>query len=192
VLGGTFDPVHEGHLAIAATAANELSLDRVMFVPAGDPYLREGPSAAIEDRIAMVRQAIQMDDRFELSTADADRPGRSYTVDTLSDLRREQGQATRFYFILGVDAAISMNQWRNADRIPELARIVVVGRPGHQPAALEKNGHPASDAVFLVGPNVSTSASEIRSRLAAGRPITGLTPQDVTAYIDSHGLYTGA
>jgi nicotinate-nucleotide adenylyltransferase len=191
VLGGTFDPIHEGHLAIATAAADELSLDRVMFVPAGDPYLRPGPSAGVEDRTAMVRLAIQADRRFELSTVDVERPGKSYTVDTLSDLRSEQGQATRFYFIVGVDAAVSMSQWRNAGRIPKLAMIVVIGRPGHLPGALKVSDHPASDALFLVGPNVPTSASEIRSRLAAGHPITGLTPPDVISYIDSHSLYTG-
>ena len=192
VLGGTFDPVHRGHLAIAATVADEFSLDRVMFVPAGNPYLRAKPLASIEDRIAMVRLAIESDCRFELSVVDADRPGRSYTVDTLSDIKNELGQAAQLYFIVGVDAAESMNQWRHAARIPLLAKIVAVGRPGHQPAALEESGHPANDAAYLEGPNVPISASEIRHRLAAGLPITEMTPEVVAAYIKANGLYTGS
>ena len=132
ILGGTFDPVHSGHLMIAERALAELGLDQVLFVTAGSPRLkRQAPSAASEHRLEMVRLAVEHDGRFAVSDAEIHRHGPTYTVDTLEHVLREYGSGDELYFILGVDVLPRFHEWRNSERILELCRLVVVSRPGY-------------------------------------------------------------
>lgn len=190
IFGGTFDPIHGGHLAVASAAAEELDLDAVYFVPAGDPYLRRPPVASIGDRIAMVELAIAGDDRFLLSTVDAERPGPTYSVDTVEDVRTAAGTNAALYLIVGADAALQLARWREPDKLAAATTIVVVGRPDQLPPTDLPAGHPARDATFVNMPQLDVSGTVIRDALANGRPITGMVPPEVERYIHGKGLYS--
>ncbi len=197
VLGGTFDPIHLAHLALAQEAAESLGLERVLFVPAGSPPHKPGiaitPGA---DRLAMVELAIAGNDRFAISRIELDRDGPSYTVDTLEALaasRRAEGVAGEITLILSADAFLGLMSWRQPRRVLELARLAVAPREGYAaagPAFLATNLPDLADrAVFLDGPRIRLSASTLRERAAAGRSLRYLVPDAVAAYIGDHGLY---
>jgi nicotinate-nucleotide adenylyltransferase len=180
VFGGTFDPVHVGHLAIALAALESVPLDRVLFIPVRRSPLKDrGPHASVADRVAMLEAAIATEPRFVLSRAELDRDGVSYTVDTLEALR---GQGELF-LILGSDALADLARWRAPDRIKELATILVATRPG----APEPD--PAHGARPFDAPRLDISSRELRARAARGMSLRYLVPDAVWEHIETHGLY---
>lgn len=209
VLGGTFDPVHQGHLILAAMAHEQLSLDWVSFVPTGQPWRKEALNdelhsirrgfafkagravAAAEHRVQMLRLATARNSAFDVVTVEVERPGPSYTVDTLEWFCQQQPTAELF-FILGQDALTDLPNWHRPDRILELAGLAVARRAGGsgsvERAAAAMPGL-AERMTWLSMPQVEISASEIRRRLKDGRPIRYLVPDPVEAYIREQGLY---
>ena len=191
VLGGTFDPVHLGHLILAEVAREQLGLERVLFVPAGQPWRKgERTVATAEQRVAMLRLAMAGNASFELSTVELERPGPSYTVDTLQWLH-EQRPGAELLFLLGADALVDLPHWHQPQRIQELATLAVARRSGEPQTDLESEGH-ADRTGYLVPldmPFVEISASEIRERVRSGRSIRYLVPDAVEAYIREQGLY---
>lgn len=197
VLGGTFDPIHVAHLALAEEAAESLGLERILFVPAGSPPHKPGIAVTPgDDRLAMVRLAIAGNDRFDASRIELDRDGPSYTVDTLETLaarRESQGVGGGIVLILSADAFLGLPSWREPRRVLELARLAVAprdGYPGAGPEFLATQFPDLADrATFLDGPRIRLSASVLRDRAAAGRSLRYLVPDAVAAYIGDHGLY---
>ena len=195
VLGGTFDPIHNGHLAIAEEAQIQLGLDEVMVVPAGSPWLkadREVSSAA--HRLAMVRLAVGDRPRLRVCDMEVRRPGPTYTVDTLEELRRHLGEGTKVYLLLGLDALMDIVRWRQPCRLFDMATLVGVprpGGPGFNPAALDDVCPGASEAVELLdGPMLDLSGEDLRMRVSRGLPIGSMVPCAVNKYIRENGLYT--
>ncbi len=194
ILGGTFDPVHLGHLLIAEEARIGLQLDRVLFVPAGRPWLKEGqPLTEARHRVRMVELAIAANPHFQARRNEVDRPGLTYTVDTLEELRAEMPAGTELYFILGLDAFESFHRWKEPDRILELSRLVVVSRPGYlveERDQLLARYHQQRDRICLLPVHsVDFSATEIRRRAAEGISFRYQVPEAVEGYIVEEGLY---
>jgi nicotinate-nucleotide adenylyltransferase len=194
VLGGTFDPIHLAHLALAQEAAESLGLERVLFVPAGSPPHKPGIVVTPgEDRLAMVELAIAGNDRFEASRIELDREGPSYTVDTLAALASSAGRGADLILVLSADAFLGLGEWHEPRRVLELARLAVAPRDGYPEAgpAFLAGRFPdlAHRAVFLDGPRIRLSASALRDRAAAGRSLRYLVPDAVAAYIGDHDLY---
>jgi nicotinate-nucleotide adenylyltransferase len=191
LLGGTFDPIHIGHLAIAEEARVALQLERVLFIPAGHQPFKGGRHGATpEQRLAMVQLACASNPAFAASPIEIMRPGPSYTATTLEQLAAQHPGL--FHFILGIDALAELHRWRSAARIVELARIVGIARPGHTP-----NLDPVRAALPLLnqrldlieGPRLELSSSDLRQRIADGQPIRYLTPDPVVEYIEAQRLY---
>ncbi len=194
VMGGTFDPIHLGHLIAAESVRDGFHLHRVLFVPAGTPpHKTERRVAPAEHRLAMVRLAVAGNPGFEVSTIETDRPGASYTVDTVRSLRREMPPQTKLYFITGADAVLEILTWKDPFEIFRHCDLVAVTRPGYDAAALDRMvGTLAGSggAVHrLVIPEVSISSSEVRERVREGRSIRYLVPDAVGEYIWRTGLY---
>jgi nicotinate-nucleotide adenylyltransferase len=196
MLGGTFDPIHRGHLALAHAARTELGLDEIVFVPAGIPPHKIGrrisPSA---DRLAMVELAIAGEPGFTVSRVEIDRPGPSFTADTVEGML-EAAAADRpieITVILSVDAFADLPTWRDPGRLVALARLAVAPRPGHASPDMAALGARvpglAGRVSVLAGPNLDVSASDIRGRVGRGEPIGDLVPPAVAAYIQAHHLY---
>ncbi len=185
VLGGTFDPIHHGHLAAASEVWSALDLDRVILVPtAAQPFKEPDGPAAVEHRIAMCRLAVADDPRLEVSTVDVDRGGTTYTIDTLRDLRAQRPE-DELHFIAGADALARLSEWRDAETLLQLARFVAVTRPGHTMS-------PSSGAYAVVeAPALDVSSTDVRRRVSEGRPIRYLVPHAVADYIEEHHLYIG-
>lgn len=198
MLGGTFDPIHVGHLALAQVALDQLGLDRVLFVPAGQPPHKRGrPITPAEDRLAMVELATASEPRFAVSRIEIDRPGPSYTADTAEALLAGRGPDDRLAeltVILSAESFADLPAWHEPARLLRLARIAVAPRPGHPPPSptwlAQRLPGFAERVIVLEGPHLDVSASDIRSRVAAGRPIDGLVPPPVAAYIEAHHLYS--
>ncbi|MBT3554793.1 MAG: nicotinate-nucleotide adenylyltransferase [Chloroflexi bacterium] len=191
VFGGTFDPIHVGHLAVASAVQKELGLDQVLFVVTSDQWLRETPPvASAGDRLCMVEIAVSDKPGFSASDIDIKREGSTYTFDTLNDLRDELGESSEMFLIVGADSAMSMDRWKNGDRIPELASIVAVGRPG-QDFQIDVLGesHPASSAEYLGGPMIDISATHVRGLLSDKRSVSDVVPGSVVDFIEKQGLY---
>jgi nicotinate-nucleotide adenylyltransferase len=182
VLGGSFDPVHLGHLALAEAARDRLRLDRVLLVvAAGQPLKAGGAAAPAEDRYAMVRLAVRGRPGLEASDLEFLRPAPSYTVDTLRELRRGLPAGAEVFLVLGADALADLPRWREAGEVRRLASVVGCGRPGSPPPA-------GADSLLEVAtPDISST--EVRRRAAAGEGLEGLVPDDVAAYIRERGLY---
>ena len=194
VLGGTFDPIHVGHLIIAQEAAVEAGLDRVLFVPTGQPWLKAGTAVSeSRHRLEMTRRAVSLNDHFDVSTVEVDRPGPTYTADTLEELRGGMDAGDSLHFIRGMDSLENLHRWSRPERLFELCRIVAVSRPGHRDfdlQALESICTGASAGVAIVeGPGIGISAAEVRRRVARGLPITHWVPREVEEYIYQNGLY---
>ncbi|MBI2935714.1 MAG: nicotinate-nucleotide adenylyltransferase [Chloroflexi bacterium] len=186
ILGGTFDPVHLGHLIIAEEARAQLGLERVMFIPTGRPWLRpEQPVASAEHRLAMVRLAVQDNLAFAVSSIEVDRPGPSYTVDTLEELRRQQGPEAQFYLILGHDSLRQLPRWKDSSRLLTLCTLVVAPRQSQDGGS----GRKPAGTVFLRTPLIGISATEIRRRIAVGEPVRYWVSAVVEEYIRTHNLY---
>lgn len=193
IYGGTFDPIHIGHLVIAEEARWALQLDQVYLVPAArQPLKAAGHHASPAQRLEMVRRACATNLAFVPSDIELHRPPPSFTVETITQLRAQLGPDPEIFFILGADAARDLPHWRRAAEIIRLARLVIVGRPGYQVdlASLDR-GLPgaASRSMFLEGPMLEISSTELRRRLADGRPVRYQIPDPVLAYISAEGLY---
>ena len=187
ILGGTFDPIHIGHLVAASEALHRFRLDRILFVPAGSPWQKQGYSDA-EDRYLMTVMAAAEHHCFAVSRTEIDRRGPTYTVDTLSELRGFHPEAELF-FILGADAASNLSSWHGLDRLGELAEMIVVPRPG-APGSLDTQPHwPRINELPM--PLIGVSATEIRRRAASDEPIDFLVPARVARHIRENGLYAG-
>lgn len=185
VLGGSFNPVHYGHLRLAEEAREHLQLDRVLFIPAGlRPHKPQRGLIEGRHRLAMVRLAIRRQPAFEASDIELRRPGPSYTVDTLEALRRRRRRRARLFFLSGADTLQELRTWRDPDRVLALCTFVVATRPGY---ALRVKRH---GMTTLPVTRLAISASDIRRRVAGGRSIRYLVPAAVAAYIARHRLYS--
>ena len=194
IFGGTFDPIHLGHLAVARAIQSSLGLDNVVFVPAGQPWLKaDTPVSRVEDRVQMLRLALARRRALELSTIEADRPGPSYTVDTMETLQRQLGSDADFFFLLGSDALMDIAKWKEPQRLIQLCQLVAFARPGFGLPTMEalEVAVPGISmrVVFAEVPQVNIRATDIRRRIAEGRSIQRLVPRAVERYILEHGLY---
>jgi len=186
-MGGTFDPVHHGHLVAASEVAARFGLDEVVFVPTGEPWMKEGVSEA-EHRYLMTVIATASNPRFRVSRVDIDRPGPTYTLDTLRDLHAEHPDADLF-FISGADAVAQILEWKDVEELWELAHFVAVSRPGH---ALSIRGLPEEGVSSLEVPALAISSTDCRERVGRGDPVWYLVPDGVVQYIAKHQLYRSA
>ena len=186
VMGGTFDPIHNGHLVAASEVAAALNLDQVVFVPTGDPSQKEEVTGG-EHRYLMTVIATAANPRFMVSRVDIDRDKPTYTVDTLRDLQSQYPDAELF-FITGSDAIAQILSWHDAAKLWDLANFVAVSRPGH---TLEIPEVPAGAVTSVEVPALSISSTDCRNRVANGDPIWYLVPDGVVQYIGKHGLYRG-
>jgi len=194
VFGGTFDPVHKGHLAMVEEVRNRLNLAEVLFIPAGQPWLKiSRPISVAQHRVQMVRLAIAGKPYCKLSTIEIERPGPTYTIDTIVQLQTKLGAEAELYFILGWDSFYELPQWKESSRLVKMCHLVAVPRTGYP--SPELNSLEAAvpglkgSAVILNLPEIDISASEIRNRVARGLPIDHLVPEPVDKYIREHGLY---
>jgi nicotinate-nucleotide adenylyltransferase len=187
IMGGTFDPIHHGHLVAASEVADRFALDEVVFVPTGHPWQKGDISvSAAEDRYLMTVIATASNPRFSVSRTDIDRGGPTYTVDTLRDLRQQLGPKAQLFFITGADALEKILSWKDTDQMFELAHFVGVTRPGF---ALS-DAHLPADTVSLVQvPAMAISSTDCRARVAAGKPVWYLVPDGVVQYIAKRRLY---
>ena len=188
-MGGTFDPIHHGHLVAASEVAGRFDLDEVVFVPTGEPYQKGGAVSPAEDRYLMTVIATASNPRFHVSRADIDRDGPTYTVDTLRDLNAVYGPATKLFFITGADALARILSWKDALEMLSLAHFIGVTRPGFE---LSDDHLPADTVTLVVVPAMAISSSDCRSRVAAGKPVWYLVPDGVVQYIAKRRLYLGA
>ena len=194
IFGGTFDPIHNGHLSVAAHVRKEMALDQLIFVPAGQPWFKEGqPITDARHRLEMTRLAVADNPYLAVSDIEARRDGPTYTADTLRELRGDMGEGVDFYFILGIDALNELHRWRRPTDVLDLATLVGVTRPGAERvdrAAMESIRDGAADEVVIVdGPRVDISAADVRRRMASGLSIQGLISQAVEEYAKRNGLY---
>jgi nicotinate-nucleotide adenylyltransferase len=187
VLGGTFDPIHNGHLVAASEVAHALDLAEVIFVPTGQPWQKDDRDLApAEDRYLMTVIATASDPLFSVSRVDIDRPGETYTTDTLRDLRLERGGGPEFYFIMGADALSRIKTWHNTENLFTMAHFVGCTRPGHP---IDMDGLGEDDFTLIDLPGLEISSTGCRERVRAGRPIRYLVPDGVIQYIAKRGLY---
>ncbi len=188
-MGGTFDPVHHGHLVAASEVASVFGLDEVVFVPTGRPWQKsEREVAAAEHRYLMTVVATAANPRFTVSRVDVDRDGPTYTIDTLRDLTAQRPGA-ELYFITGADALEQILTWKDSDELFSLAHFVGVTRPGHE---LDDAGLPAGRVSLMEVPAMAISSTDCRARVARGEPVWYLVPDGVVQYIAKHGLYRPA
>ncbi|MCL1870824.1 MAG: nicotinate-nucleotide adenylyltransferase [Promicromonosporaceae bacterium] len=188
VMGGTFDPIHHGHLVAASEVASSYGLDEVVFVPTGKPSFKQDVQVTeAEHRYLMTVIATASNPRFTVSRVDIDRPGLTFTVDTLRDLHAERPDA-EFFFITGADAVAQILAWKDAEHLWSMAHFVAVTRPGHN---LTIEGIPEGAVTTLEVPAMAISSTDCRRRAEAGQPVWYLVPDGVVQYIGKHGLYRG-
>ncbi|WP_329564150.1 nicotinate-nucleotide adenylyltransferase [Kitasatospora sp. NBC_01266] len=189
VMGGTFDPIHHGHLVAASEVASAFHLDEVIFVPTGQPWQKNGTSvSSAEDRYLMTVIATAENPQFSVSRIDIDRSGATYTVDTLRELRAQHPDADLF-FITGADALAQILSWRDAEELFSLAHFIGCTRPGH---VLSDAGLPAGGVSLVEVPALAISSTDCRLRVAKGEPVWYLVPDGVVRYIDKRALYLDA
>jgi nicotinate-nucleotide adenylyltransferase len=184
VMGGTFDPIHNGHLVAASEVAQHFNLDEVVFVPTGQPYQKQNATPG-EHRYLMTIIATASNPMFTVSRVDIDRGGPTYTIDTLRDLRAERPDAD-LYFITGADAVEQILDWKNIDELWSLAHFVAVSRPGH---TLSVSNLPRQDVSLLEVPALAISSTDCRARVGRGFPVWYLVPDGVVQYISKYHLY---
>ncbi|MEE6263448.1 nicotinate-nucleotide adenylyltransferase [Plantactinospora sonchi] len=189
IMGGTFDPIHHGHLVAANEVADRFELDEVLFVPTGQPWQKaDEPVSPAEDRYLMTVIATASNPRFQVSRVDIDRGGPTYTVDTLRDLHDQYGPKVQLFFITGADALEKILSWKDLDQMFELAHFIGVTRPGFELS----DAHLPADTVSLVEvPAMAISSTDCRRRVAAGGPVWYLLPDGVVQYIAKRRLYQG-
>jgi nicotinate-nucleotide adenylyltransferase len=189
VMGGTFDPIHHGHLVAASEVAQVFTLDEVVFVPTGQPWQKDDRKVSpSEDRYLMTVIATASNPRFSVSRIDIDRGGPTYTIDTLRDLRAERGEGAELFFITGADALSRMMSWQDVNELFELAHFVGCTRPGHR---LTGHGLPEDRVSLLEIPALAISSTDCRERVAHGQPIWYLVPDGIVQYIANRRLYRG-
>jgi nicotinate-nucleotide adenylyltransferase len=189
VMGGTFDPVHHGHLVAASEVGHVFELDEVIFVPTGQPWQKDDRDvSSAEDRYLMTVIATASNPRFSVSRVDIDRPGETYTIDTLRDLRAVRAPDAEFFFITGADALAKMISWRDADVLFSMAHFVGCTRPGHH---LSMSDLPDGRVSLVEIPALAISSTECRERVSGGHPIWYLVPDGVVQYISKRQLYRG-
>ncbi|HLL09330.1 MAG TPA: nicotinate-nucleotide adenylyltransferase [Nocardioidaceae bacterium] len=189
-MGGTFDPIHHGHLVAASEVQAWFDLDEVVFVPTGEPWQKGGRLVSPpEDRYLMTVIATASNPRFSVSRVDVDRGGPTYTVDTLRDLLRGQAGDVDLYFITGADALAQILTWRNADELFDLAHFVGCTRPGHRITALTLEGLPRQRVTIVEIPALAISSTDCRDRVGRGEPVWYLVPDGVVQYIAKRELY---
>ena len=194
ILGGTFDPVHLGHLSIAEAAMDQVGLDQVLFIPAGHPRLKQAdPFASVDHRLEMVRLAIEDNPKFQVCDIEAHRPGPTYSVDTLVELSAMLGPSADLFFILGLDVLGQLDRWKDPGRVVGLCRLLVLDRPGEQDfdwGSFYGRVPWAEGRVQVVtAPLVDVSATELRRRAGNGQRLTGQVSDRVAEYISEQGLY---
>lgn len=191
IIGGTFDPIHVGHLLVAEDARVSMELEEVVFIPTGQPWMKSGSTLSpAHHRMNMVRMAIASNPFFRASSVEIDRPGPTYTVDTLREMRRELDGEDDLYFILGSDSSEKFHQWKEPEEVLRLCTIVTAPRPGsldHDLSAIDQYG--SGKAVLLEGPLLDISGTEIRRRVSLGLSVRYLVPHEVEHYIRRYGLY---
>lgn len=189
VMGGTFDPIHHGHLVAASEVASRFSLDEVVFVPTGQPWQKDARQvSSAEHRYLMTVIATASNPRFAVSRVDLDRAGPTYTIDTLTDLKRQYPH-DELYFITGADALAAIMSWKDADRLFDLARLIGVTRPGYR---LADPHMPGGVATLVEVPAMAISSTACRERVSRGEPVWYLVPDGVVQYISKHHLYRSA
>src|SRR6204780_1256868 len=187
VMGGTFDPIHHGHLVAGSEVAHNFGLDEVVFVPTGEPYQKDDRKvSAAEDRYLMTVIATASNPRFSVSRVDIDRPGPTYTIDTLRDLKDANGPDTDLYFITGADALANILTWHDVQALFSLAHFIGCTRPGHR---LTGQGLPDGKVSLVEIPALAISSSECRHRVPAGEPVWYLVPDGVVQSIAKRNLY---
>lgn len=199
LLGGTFDPVHNGHLIMARAVCESCRLGRMTFVPALSPPHKEAAEAAAEHRLAMLRAAVRGDPMFDISQVELDRSGPSYTLETLKAMRRQFGPETTLHLVIGADMVEGLPDWHRAREVVEMARIIVALRPPWQERIdeildrlTETFGDRVGDSIrqgVVRTPLLEISSSDIRGRVRRGLPIRYLTPDSVVSYIEQEKLY---
>ena len=188
VMGGTFDPIHHGHLVAASEVAAQFDLDEVVFVPTGRPTFKLDQQVTVaEHRYLMAVVATASNPRFTVSRVDIDREGVTFTVDTLRDLKADRPDAD-FFFITGADAIAQILTWKDGQELFSMAQFVAVTRPGH---ALSVDGLPGDRVHVLEIPALAISSTDVRARAQAGKPVWYLVPDGVVQYIAKHRLYRG-
>ncbi|MGD2278609.1 MAG: nicotinate-nucleotide adenylyltransferase [Candidatus Omnitrophota bacterium] len=184
MLGGTFDPIHIGHLVLAQECMKQFELDKCVFIPAYIPPLKGESKVTAEDRLEMVRLALEGDPRFEISTYEIEKEGVSYSIDTIKHFKEKYGEDAELYFLTGSDAAESMSMWKDIDEILDLTHFVIAARPGWG----EKS--PYEDKITRINiPGLDISSSGIREHIKKGEPIDYFVPASVVRYIKEKGLY---
>jgi nicotinate-nucleotide adenylyltransferase len=186
IMGGTFDPIHHGHLVAASEAMNVFNLDQVIFVPAAmQPFKAGRRVTPAEHRYLMTVIATASNPRFDVSRVDIDRGGWTYTIDTLTDIGRQYPDADLF-FITGADALAQIAEWKDSDRLFEMAHFIGVTRPGH---VLRATGLPSRSVSLLEVPAMAISSTDCRDRVRQGKPVWYLVPDGVVQYIAKYRLY---
>jgi nicotinate-nucleotide adenylyltransferase len=190
-MGGTFDPIHYGHLVTAEAALWKFSLDRVLFVPSGHPWMKEHKEvSAPEHRYLMTVIATASNPRFSVSRIEVDREGPTYAVDTLQELRRKAEEEVELFFITGADAILEIFQWKDPDEVLSMAHFIAATRPGYDIARFEQAAPSSRPNISVMDiPALSISSTDIRRRVHDGEPIRYLVPEGVHAYIHKMGLY---
>ena len=194
VLGGTFDPIHNAHIAVAEEVKDRVNLDEVLFVPAGQPWLKvDVPILPAEHRVQMVRLAIAGKPYFKLNAMEIERAGPSYTVDTIAELRAKLGTEAKLFFILGWDNLAQLPQWRDVSRLITMCHLVAVPRPGYPLPDLKflEAAIPglSRNLIVMDKQEIDVGATEIRDRVTQGLSISHLVPKPVEGYIRQHRLY---
>jgi len=190
-MGGTFDPIHIGHLVTAAEAHSQFALDEVVFIPAGSPWMKEHAVAApAEDRYLMTCAAVASNPDFSVSRIEIEREGPTHTVDTLRRLLEQRGADTELFFITGADAILELPGWKDPAEVLRLAHVIAATRPGYDISSLEEDGsgtHLAASVMMV--PALAISSTDIRARAREGKPIRYLVTDPVVDYIAQAGLY---
>lgn len=190
VMGGTFDPIHLGHLVAASEVLHSFALDRVLFMPAGDPWQKRSETPA-EDRLMMTSLAVAGYSMFSVSRLELDRKGPTYTADSFETLTEFYGPDVEMFLIVGADAVLNLSTWEKLDRLKELVQVIAVTRPGWELGSFVQSDDLPTVHVREM-PGIAISATEIRDRVRRGEPIDFLVPPEVAQYIRQNGLYAGA
>ena len=199
IMGGTFNPIHHGHLVTAAEALNQFELEKVIFIPSGDPPHKDYREEEIaEHRYLMTVIATSSNSNFFVSRIEIDRKGKSYTIDTLKELKSIHGADTEFFFITGADAILEILTWKKTEEIIDLCYMIAATRPGYNLLRLEElkkdfaritNNNVEDKILVMEVPALAISSTDIRERIRSNRPIDYLVPEGVSNYILKHGLY---
>ena len=194
ILGGTFDPIHNGHLAIAEAARLYLNLTEVIFLPAGQPWMKaDQPILPAVHRVEMIRLALQAKPYFKISTIEVEHQGPSYSLDTIAKLKAQSAGASDLYFIIGWDNLTGIPHWKDPSKLIQLCFLAAVPRPGYDRPDIKKLEAEipgiSKKVILMDKPRVDISATDIRSKVAQGLSISGLVPEEVARYIKENGLY---